>query len=876
MSGTGLVLWKSQPDHDIMTMFPRRVRPKSREGDSTLRRRKRVKTFHTAEDQVIREFQDILGHLRSSDIGGPSVAQYDGGIEEENLAVVDDGNPPEDALPQANLKSVPHDPSLQALWIAREIKRLALYNERHDDRNRGPSLSTTSPVSPTFSLGARNSSLVDPEETPDSSLKSSRSSGRKKRQTTKVKDSCFVDHIGDQETPVFTKAKRNPMDGVRLLSALVSNKSVQHSLLYATSLGPGNFVKRCTFGTQFLQSMAADTLPPDPVPAAKLKHSLWRSRNHVPYFAALHILAGFSEVVDAIDIAFHGRLDFSTPLTRRERPLHDYALPSQISQCNDDLPVEVGPGNFYRNDALEYNQPPHSTRINLAHERPESNKEPMPASTSFPELAPKPKARANNLIQSQHKSSQRPAEPESDREGSHAEAVTAPTQFTPIVPSQSRKAISALNGAIAILDEMAYGALKFSFIPPPNGPPNSQYHTPYGPPGSNADLTPHMNHSSNRGQHVITGAVVPQQSLSGPPPSGPNAANDSEFRQGSYVLNGYSDGAHDMGQQILKGKDREKIQESVLVPSPFIEPRSKASKTAEAPNLTMSVGTHEDEDEEDDFAQIDSFLALAAGGDADSDDESDTDRTISREVTPSAQFSLDIAVDSIVRGITSELAMNQNWGHGLGFLPPQTHLYQINNAPRFIEGLTKCIDDARVSINCVISAEHSRAQEAFYDALIKRVTNPYNEGTVPQYSNVVYHNGRAYKAIPGPAHPMYQHQLPGPPAPPPSQFILPSQNNNLVMTPPVDPAYHALASRPTSSGQPPGNFGHFVPLQPAPPATSRQILPRRFSEDSNSDIRYIAPWQRGPSHNYVRAENDHASIHFRQPFRPLRRKRVAK
>lgn len=859
-------------------MFPRRVRPRPKEGDPTVRRRKRVKTFHTAEDQVIQEFQDILGHLRSSDIGGPSVAQYDGGVEEDRHVGNDCAYPPEDVLPEANLKSVPHDPSLQALWIAREIKKLAQYNERHIDRNRAESLSTTSPVSPTFSLGATNSAHADPRQTPDSSLKSSRSSGRRRRQTSKAKDSHIVDLDVDHESQMFAEATRDPMDGVHMLSALVDNQRVQHALLYSLNLGPGNFAKRSIFGTQFLQSMAADTLPPDPMPAAKLKHSLWRSRNHVPYFAALHILAGFPEVVQAIDVAFQGRLDQSTPLTRRERSLYDYAQSSPNNQANVHALVETGTGDYRLNGDMRSETPRLTSRVKLVHRKPISKKLSTPSRPNkFPGIAPKPTVYAELSVQNRQKPSCKPAQPESDHEDSIAHEVTGPTHYTQIDSNQSRRAIGALNGATAILDEMAYGALKYSFMPQTNGPPNDQYHTPYGPPGSNTYLAPYTNPSSSHQQQVIAGPMAPQQSLPRPLLIRPNAAHDLEILDESRGLNECSADAHDMGQGklISKSKGKGKVQESVPVPNHISEPTETANKIAEATNLTGDVSNQEDGDEDDDYAQIDSFLALAAGNHSDSDDETDRDRTISREMTPFAHFPADLALGSIVRGITGELTTNQNWGHGIGFLAPQTHLYQISNAHRFSEGLTRCVDDARVSVNCVLSAEHSRAQEAFYHALIKRITNPYIEGTLPHYSNVVYHNGRAYQAIPGPAHPMYQQQLPYPPPPPPSaQMILPSQNH-LPMTLPVDPAHHVSSSRPTSSGQTLRIFRQFANERPALAAAPPRILPKRTSGDFERFDHYsrIAPRPEAP-HDYESSESDYASIYVTSPPRPPNRKRA--
>ena len=857
-----------------MTMFPRRVRPRPREGDQTIRRPKRVKTFHTAEDQVIQEFQDILGHLRSGDIGGPEIPQYDGGMEANGQAVPDLANPPEDALPEANLKSVPHDPSLQALWIAREIKKLAVYNERYNDRKRVGSISTTSPISPTFSLEAANTTHVEHDETPDSSLK--RLSGRKRRQTSKAQNSHLVDLDVHNAPLMHTEANRNPMDGVHMLSALVTNQRVQHALLYSVNLGPGNLEKRSIFGTQFLQSMAADTLPPDPMPAARLKHSLWRSRNHVPFFAALHILAGFGEVVQAIDVAFQGRLDDSDPLTRRDVPLYDYAQPNEAPQTNiiTHTVAETGNDNFASDLPPEKHSP--STRLKLVHRKPQINSIPTPSRPNiYPGIAPRP-IPIEDWPPGQLESLLNPAEPEDDREESITHEATGPTQITPIDPRQSRKAIDALTEATAILDDMAYGALKYSFMPPANDPPNNQYHTPYGPPGPNTYVTPYTDSSPSQQQQGIPGPMTPQQVSAGPVLIRPNAIAKAEHRESSFAFHGYPSGAHDMAENIpiRNGKGKERAHDSAPVPNHILESTETAMNSGEATNVVTVVANQEDGDDQDELAQIDSFLALAAGDDSDSDDETDRDRTISREMTPFAPFPADLAVDSIVRGIVGELITNQNWGHGIGFLTPQTHLYQISNAGRFAEGLTRCIDAARISVNCVLSAEHSRTQEAFYDALIKRITNPYTDGTLPRYSNVVYHNGRAYQAIPGPAHPMYQQQLPYPPPPPASsQMMLPSPNP-LPMTPPVDPARRTSSSRPASTGKTLRMFREFATPRPVLPAISPQYQPMRRSEE------YLT-WNELPEHplrppppqGYETLDGDHALRHYKRPLPKLKLKR---
>ena len=862
-------------EYAIMTMFSRRPRPRTREGVPTGRRPKRVKTIHTAEDQVIQEFQDILGHLRSGNIGGPSLPQYDGAMEEERHIALDSVNPPEDALPEANLKSVPHDSSLQALWIAREIKKLAVYNEKHIYQNRAGSISTASPVSPTFSLGVANATHVDQNETPDSSLKSFRSSGRKRRQTSKAKDSHLIDLNVDDQPPILIEANRNPMDGLDMLSALVTNQRVQHALLYSVNLGPGNFEKRSTFGTQFLQSMAADTIPPDPMPAAKLKHSLWRSRNHVPFFAALHILAGFEEVVHAIDVAFQGRLDESTPLTKREAPLHDYTQRTYDAEINGDAQVNADAGQFHLNGDLRHKRNSFSTRVKPVHRKPGSTKTLTPIRPSFfPGLAPKPTICVDMSQQNNYEPYFETAEPEGRSEGSVVHEVTGPMHFTPVDSKQSRKAIGALIGATAILDDMAYGALKYSFIPQANGPPNSQYLTPYGPPGPNTYVTPYSNPSPSQQNQVIPNPVAPQQVSAEPQLSGSNTASNTEIQRGTLSLHGTSFTAHDVEQQIpdMKGKGKEKAQEPAPGPIHILKTTETARSAAEATGLTAFVSNQEDEDGEEDFTQIDSFLALAAGNDSDSDDETDRDKTISREMTPVAPLPGDPALQSIVQGIIGELNTNQNWGHGIGFLTPQTHLYQISNAHRFAEGLRRCIDDASVGINCVLSAEHSRAQEALFHALIKRITNPYVDGTLPHYSNVVYHNGRAYQAIPGPAHPMYQQQLPYPPPPPPSsQMMLPSQAS-LPMTPPVDLARRASSSRLMSTGQTLKMFREFTNQRPASQAPSPQIQSRRSSEDFlTRDPRSRNPLRPAALQDYESSESDHAPIHIRSP---LKRKRV--
>lgn len=874
-------------------MLPWRVGSRPRERSSIVRRRKRAKTFHTVEDEVFEAFRDIhdmVGHNRSSDIVRSPIAQYDGGIEERSLVGIDRTSPLEDALPEANLKSVPNDPSLQALWIAREIKRLVEYNERHNNRTRGALMSNSTPESSTFNAGPANRLHGDPEETPESSFQSSRSVGRQRRQSGNLKNPRVVDRDVDRGSRVMRGAQHDPLEGVRLLSTLVNDGRVQHTLLNSTSLGPGNFAKRCSFGTQFLQSMAADTIPPDPSPAAKLKHSLWRSRNHMPYFAALHILAGFSEIVEAIDVAFQGRLDYSTPLTRRQPPLYDHALPTESMPLVHGAHIRGAVDDHHLNGHSTFESLPNTTSMRPIHRRPRHAEVPLqPRPVYYPEIAPKTPAIANDSHRVHHESFPNPASRESHRDESIAGEVTAPMRYTQIDVNQTCKAIAALKGAVAILDEMSYGALKYSFMPQSTGSLAGQYHTPYGPPGSNTFPTPYTNSSPIQVQSLVAGSVPLQQPLSGPPFLQPIAAPNGHNMEAPYVGDRmYSSGGHSTGQQISKrkGKGKGKALNSNPVPKYVFKPSGGANEVAEAPTRTTDAPRQDDEDQDDENAQIDSFLALAAGGDSDSDDESDRDKTISREMTPCTQFLLDDAAESIVRGIANELATNRNWGHGLAFLPPPTHLYQMENAHRFIEGLTRSFDDARVSVNCVLSAEHSHAQEAFYRAIIRRVSDPYVEGTLPQYSDVVYHNGQQYRAVPSRDHPMYQQQLslpPGPPPPPPpawppppppSSQVMRPFGSHMSMAPPFDPINHALAPRPTLGEQSPGAFGQLVSLRPAPPAGIQQLPPRQTLGNLNSTDPYIR--DPGLPHPYANLGNDRISRRVTHPIARTKRKRVIK
>ena len=783
-----------------MTMFPRRARLKPGEGGPTIHKPKRIKTHHTAEDQVIREFQDILGHLRQGDIGGQPILEYDGGVEADRHTPPYLADPPEDILPEANLRNVPHDPSLQALWIAREIKRLAVFNDNHMHQYRAASVSTTSPVSPIFGTSTPDLAHGEHDGTLRSSLKSSRSSGRKRRQTNKAKDLHLVELDVDDEPLKLTNVNGNPDDGLAMLSALVTNQRINNSLLHSLNLGPGNFQKRHVFGIQFLQSMAADTTPPDPAPAAKLKHSLWRSRNSVPIIAALHILAGFDDVVQAIDVAFQGRLEYSTPLTKREFSINGFVQPNDRGQSSSDtvLNGHISAANPISEMRSKRNS---TSRVKLIHRKPKDATLPMPF---MPELVPRPDPKAaigsDMLFRSEDGPSFETTRPEVEHDDSVAPKPTGPKQFSAIDSRQSARAIVALKGATAILDDMAYGALKSFFIPQQSGPLNNQYLTPYGTPAPNTYVTPYADPPRGQQRHVNEQTTLPQ-TISGPQMSNFSAIGSITSREAGSAFHRGSLNKQVRGQQITgvtkgKGKGKEKPKEYLTRPDDVLESTETEKDTLPVTKLTPITPSQNDQDDEEDFTQIDSFLALAAGDDSDSDDDIDRDRTISRELTPAAAPPGDTAVDSIVQGIIGELVTNQNLGHGIGFLTPQTHLYHLSNAQHFAEGLRRHVNDARLEVNCVVSAEHSRALQAFYNALIKRITNPYLDGTLPPYSNVVYHNGRAYQAIPGPGHPAFQQQPPYPLPPPPSSQMIPSHTGPLPMTMPIDTTQRSLSLQP--------------------------------------------------------------------------------
>ena len=813
-----------------MTMFHRRARLRIGERGSTIRRPKRVNTHDTPEDLVIREFQDILGHLREGDIGGRPILPYDEGFEADRHGSLYSANSNDDILPEADLKNVPKDPSLQALWIAREIKRLAVFNDKHIDQRQARSMSTSSPTSPIFSAFAPDPFQEDQNEIARSLLQSSRSSGRKRRQTNKARDLHLVNFDVDDEQLGVTDFNGYPYDGLAMLSTLVTNERIHHALSHSLNLGPGNFEKRHALGIQFLQSMAADTLPPDPTPAAKLKHSLWRSRNNLPIIAALHILAGFDDVVQAIDVAFQGRLDCSTPLTRRKPPSSGVAHSNDRFQSRSGALFNDDGGIAHLNGDLRSKRSSFSTRTKLVNRMSSDARSPVPFGPELvPRPAPKAATDAKMLPQNEGGPSYATIQRESESEDSVAPEPSGPKHFTVIDASQSAKAIIALNKATAILDDMAYGALKSILMPQQSGPLDNQYLTPYGTPAPHTYVTPYANPPHGQQQHIVAESTALPHALSGPQPSNVSVTGNTNALEMPIALHKGSSNEHEFRQHIFgatKGKGKEKAQDHSTRPDDVLEStetdKDIVAMTKSGP-ITLDQMSQDDDDDED-FTQIDSFLALAAGDDSDSDDDIDRDRTISREMTPISSAPGDLAIDSIVQGIIGELATNQNWGHGIGFLTPQTHLYQLSNAHHFAEGLRRHINDSRLEVNSVVSAEHGRAQETFYDALIKRITNPYLDGTSPHYSNVVYHNGRAYQAIPGPAHPMYQQQLPYPPPPPPSSQMIPSYPGPLPNTTPNHSGQPSLPMLPLSTRET-SRMMHEFEFEPTLQQSASQVNP---------------------------------------------------
>ena len=879
-----------------MTKSARLTGLEAAEGDRSGHRPKRAKTVHNVEDEILGNLDRMLGAIPFQQASGTPAPLTIRGVASNGYTASELAQSPT-TMVSIDFKVVPRDPSLQALWVAREIKRFAVHNQGHMDRSTLGSETTASPVSPTFAMGPQSLVNGNQNGTPNTSMNNSRSSGRKRRQTSKAKDLYFADIGIEDDPPTLNEHGELTSDGQRMLAALLGDWQIQDALLTSDIYGPGNFAKRQLVGILFMESMAAIIIPPDPHPAAKLKEALWRSRNNTTFINALQILAGFDKVVQAIDVAFHGRLDPSTPLT--------YAVPRPRIDNQPDGDVRLQPqlngdvrsrgGDVRREVVVRPKRKIRPYGVKIQKRIPAMKSPALVSPKFFPGLVSGNPAGFDLSLQADDEqsfeTSFETAEAVSESEGPPTPEPTRPELYTPVDPVQSARAVIALKGATAVLDDMAYGALKFYFMPHASGTFNNQYFTPYGPPAPNSYVTPYANPPTGQNQQVMANPAVLQQAPAEPQHSMPDSAQDTEAqessvpspveRTGAELQNAVPQSPH------ATDKVKEKAKDQAPGPDDVIESTETEKDTAEEPKSTPETSKDEGDDGDDEYTQkqIDSFLALAnVDSDSDSDEETDRDKTISREMTPVALPPGDPALESIVQGIISELTSNQNWGHGIGFLTPQTHLYQIHNAQRFAEGLRKYVNDAMPKVGCIISAEQGHAQSAMYEALVKRITNPYLDGTAAHYSNVVYHNGRAYQAIPGPAHPMYQQQLPYPPPPPPSsQLMMPAQGQH--QTPLVDSARPASSSQPISTRATISMIRGYGNSQAAPQAkpsarvkrTARTKLKGKERAPTSSPALSVSSDSQGlpmriPTkfrklsvlHNYVSSESDHYPVILRK------------
>ena len=759
-------------------------------------RTKRLKRGHTRETEIEEPLRPPTTSKTNRQNRSALQAQSDRNVPSEK-------EDRQSTVQTVDLDSVPSDPYQQQLWVAKAIKDLAA--EKGGERDG--ILASAMVVNQKPQIDTRTSSkphINGHNDSPKNDGQALRSSGRKRRQTNKAKDAYLAEMDGLEldQAPSETNHSHDALEDPPIdLPGLLVNSEVRKALFLAPQLSPDKLVKRHACGDLFLRSLAQIESGDDTDPATRLRSSLRRRRDDGPFLNALRALAGSPQVIRAIDKAFGDLGDITKPrglqnsLNEQIRPdkeitSHDPPIQNSVA-IHGELPKDTSPQK-----RIPRTKAPTDQHLDFS----------QPTASSAPPIAVEPM-------------------PQRSRPGSANSR------------KNSQKVASALKAATSVLDDMAYGGLKYYFTPYGNSA-HHKYTTPYGPPSKDY-VTPYPQEGTSQTTRLAPDSTAPisrEHNLQLHPvnafsqnvqmhPNGVNSLiprnpNGFEYQQKPFEF-----------RQVVPEPQR--ARPSVGASAALARPPSQSSNVLnDKPQTKTSEG---DEGYALSQEQIDGFLALASGGnltavDDDSDEETDSDQNKSRSSRRDHEQPGDALVDSVVQGIIAELRSGQNWGHGLGFLTPQAHLHQINNAERFASDLKTHIDNARLRVNYLVTSEQSKALESLYDALIKRITNPYSDGKPPVFSNIVYHNGKAYHAIPGPAHPMYNQpphstqpaftSPPAQPVPPPPMNMLPAHFPPQAPQPPQP----AQALPPMQTMFPPRPMQPMPPLPPPPPPMPMQPI----------------------------------------------------
>ena len=655
---------------------------------------------------------------------------------------------------------LPSDPAGQRLWIAKAIKEAVRSKQSRSRKDE--------PLPERDVDGSRdgrvtrltNGANKSPQTMAEHNSAGIRSSGRKRRQTSKAKDSVLAEMESQEnhKAPMLSVASQSDAmteskNERQNTADLTTNRNIRNALFFSSELSPDELVDRHEYGDLLLNCLAAESTHAAASQANKLMLKLRQQSSDAPLREVMQILAGFPEVLRVVERIIRDA-NGQNCVPDRGKPT-SMPVPEIVSETI--LPLDVPIETVKKTSSNTSSKTSNKVGIGRTNQ-------------------PQPPSEVIDL----------------DGVASISKPAETQTQKLALLNrKQAKKTVAALNGAAAVLDDMAYGGLRYYFMPHGNSA-NNKYTTPYGPP-------PKEKHSSRQRDRqrrgstpdVPTGILYETPSQTHQPSSG--------LDPDAYVRKSLGSVERQPKIAVRQADLPAAVQENGLHHlMPESTTREKTENAAEQHHVQETVP-----EEEDRYAltqdQIDGFLALASGGklvpaDDDSDDDSDSDdeidKTTSRPGLREPNQLGDPLVESVIQGILTELATGQNWGHGLGWLTPQAHLHQINNSQQFSDGLRSNIDQARLQVNCIVPTEQSLAQEALYKALIKRIANPYSEGKAPMFSNIIYYNGKAYHAVPGPAHPMFAHQQ---------------------LTQPTGPSHPLMLSPPP----------HLIPMPPEtlPPAT---------------------------------------------------------
>ena len=147
---------------------------------------------------------------------------------------------------------------------------------------------------------------------------------------------------------------------------------------------------------------------------------------------------------------------------------------------------------------------------------------------------------------------------------------------------------------------------------------------------------------------------------------------------------------------------------------------------------------------------------------------------------PTIETSPDEAISSVLSGIIAELHKGQDLGYGLARLDPRIASYQLANSQRFITVLNDMLDHSCFKVNLFLGAEDTRALQAIYKLLERRLTAPDPPAPTPPPGYMVvksemlpmYH--LSANQLTGPSPQVVHEARPEYPTLPPAQVVLPS------------------------------------------------------------------------------------------------------